>query len=101
MRGWMSLVAKSRETEHLVLAYERLAGFLETFRNIPILFFDEDAGQVYDDLRRQKIRVGTMDLRIASIAISRNAILVSRNLVDFDRIPNLRVEDWTQEAYIN
>ena len=37
-----------------------------------------------------------MDLKIASIAISRKAILVSRNLKDFEGIPNLIVNDWTQ-----
>ncbi|ETX07465.1 MAG: hypothetical protein ETSY2_11025 [Candidatus Entotheonella gemina] len=37
-----------------------------------------------------------MDLRIASIALSRNMTVLSRNLVDFMRVPGLRVEDWTQ-----
>jgi tRNA(fMet)-specific endonuclease VapC len=42
-----------------------------------------------------------MDLKIASIAISQNALLISRNLSDYLQIPNLRVEDWTREAYSN
>lgn len=37
-----------------------------------------------------------MDLKIASIAIPRNAILVSRNLRDFEEVPNLTVEDWAK-----
>ncbi len=37
-----------------------------------------------------------MDLKIASIAISRGAILVSRNLRDFEGIPNLTVKDWSK-----
>jgi predicted nucleic acid-binding protein len=37
-----------------------------------------------------------MDLKIASIAISRKAILVSRNLKDFETVPNLVVNDWTR-----
>ncbi|MGD9563754.1 MAG: type II toxin-antitoxin system VapC family toxin [Pyrinomonadaceae bacterium] len=37
-----------------------------------------------------------MDLKIASIAIAQNAILVSRNLKDFEDIPNLVVNDWTR-----
>jgi tRNA(fMet)-specific endonuclease VapC len=35
-------------------------------------------------------------VKIASIALSREAILVSRNLKDFEQIPDLRVEDWTK-----
>jgi tRNA(fMet)-specific endonuclease VapC len=101
MRGWMAIVARSRTTALLIDAYGDLESFLDAFRNMPVIAFDQDAGKVFDELKKQKIRVGTMDLRIAAIAISRNAILISRNLVDFERIPNLTVEDWTREAYIN
>lgn len=101
MRGWMAFAARSRDTADLILAYSRMESFLDTFRSIPVLPFTPDAGIAYDDLRRQKIRVGTMDLRIASIALAKDAILVSRNLVDFERIPGLTVEDWTRENYIN
>ena len=101
MRGWMAFVARAKDTAGLILAYERLDHFLKTFKSIPLLSFDEEAGKIFDKLRKQKIRVGTMDLRIASIAISRNAILVSRNLVDFERIPGLTFEDWTKKSYIN
>lgn len=36
-----------------------------------------------------------MDLRIASIAISQQMIVVTRNAVDYERIPGLVVQDWT------
>ena len=46
---------------------------------------------------RQKVRIGTRDLRIAATVISKNGILVTRNLQDFERIPGLRFEDWSFE----
>jgi tRNA(fMet)-specific endonuclease VapC len=46
-------------------------------------------------LIRQRIRIGTQDLRIAAITLSVNRILVTRNRKDFDKLPNLRLEDWT------
>jgi len=101
MRGWMAFIAKANSIEKQISAYEKLNRFLENYRYIPILQFDEKAGKVFQNLKNQKIRVGTMDLKIASIAISQNALLVSRNLSDFERIPNLRVEDWMKENYSN
>jgi tRNA(fMet)-specific endonuclease VapC len=74
---------------------------LENYRRIPIMKFDEKAGEAFKNLKKQKIRVGTMDLKIASIAISQNALLISRNISDYEQIPNLRVEDWTKETYSN
>ena len=70
-------------------------------RYIPVIKFDEKAGEAFKDLKKQKIKVGTMDLKIASIAISQKTLLISRNLSDYEQIPNLRVEDWTKETYSN
>jgi tRNA(fMet)-specific endonuclease VapC len=36
-----------------------------------------------------------MDLRIASIALANNMTLLTRNTVDFERVPGLIQEDWT------
>ncbi len=36
-----------------------------------------------------------MDLKIAAIAMSLGATLLSRNLADFKKVPELKVEDWT------
>jgi tRNA(fMet)-specific endonuclease VapC len=40
-------------------------------------------------------RIGAMDLRIAAIAITQNAILLTQNLKDFTDIQDLKVEDWS------
>jgi tRNA(fMet)-specific endonuclease VapC len=45
-------------------------------------------------LRTARIRIGTQDLKIASIALADNATLLSANLVDFRQVPGLDVEDW-------
>ena len=42
----------------------------------------------------QRIRIGTMDLKIAAITIANNATLLSRNLKDFNKVTGLEVEDW-------
>jgi tRNA(fMet)-specific endonuclease VapC len=68
---------------------------LASYSDRQVLPFDEAAADIFDDLRSQRIRIGTMDLRIASIALATGMTLLSRNLVDFQRVPNLNAEDWT------
>ena len=59
------------------------------------LGFNQYAINYYEDLIRQRIRIGTQDLRIAAITLSANGILVTRNRKDFEKVPNLLLEDWT------
>jgi tRNA(fMet)-specific endonuclease VapC len=93
--GWTAYVAKARETTGVVRGYRRLDAILTDFSCAQVLPFDDPAAEAFNDLRRQRIRVGTMDLRIASIALAKNMTVLTRNLVDFRRVPRLAVEDWT------
>ena len=78
-----------------VVAYGRLLQHLDNYRRIPVLAFDETAAVVFQRLRRARLRVGTMDLKIAAIVLSRDALLLSKNLMGFGQVPGLQVEDWT------
>jgi tRNA(fMet)-specific endonuclease VapC len=95
MRGWMAHLAQSQAVAQQVVAYGRLLQHLDNYRRIPILTFDEAAAVVFQRLRRTRLRVGTMDLKIAAIVLSRDALLLSKNLTDFGQVPGLQVEDWT------
>ena len=94
MRGWLALINRARDTERQVPPYERLASMVEFFCQWTILPFDERAAEEFEQLRRQKIRIGTMDLKIAAIALVQEATVLSANLRDFRQVPHLRVEDW-------
>jgi len=48
----------------------------------------------FERLRQQRVRIGTMDLKIAAIALEHNALGLSGNLRDFQQVPGLDVEDW-------
>lgn len=96
MRGWLTYLAKARTLENQVAAYEKLYRFLDNYRAIPVLPFDVVAAAELRRLQSLKIRVGTMDLKIASIALAQNALLITRNLSDFEQVPNLKLADWTQ-----
>ena len=96
MRGWLSYIAKSKNVEQQIIAYQKLHRSLESYRNTKVLDFDEKAAEVFKELKSNKIRIGTMDLKIASIAMANKAILVSRNLNVFEQVPDLTVQDWTR-----
>jgi len=65
---------------------------------LTVLPFDEAAAEVYGSLRArleaEGRRLDEPDLRIASIALSRDLTLVTANVRHFDRVPGLRVENW-------
>jgi len=96
IRGWMAYLARARSLAHQVEAYARLRRHLDNYRSILVLDFDEQAAAEFQRLRRGRIRIGTMDLRIAAIVLSRDATLLSANLADFRAVPGLKVQDWTR-----
>ncbi len=98
MRGWLSYIAKTSSIETQVVAYRRLEKHLANYRTIPIVGFDEKAGQVFQELRVTYPRLGSMDLKIAAISMVNPAILLTRNLSDFGQIAGLRAEDWTMTS---
>lgn len=93
--GWNAYISKARKSADVVRGYERLVKVLTNFSEAQVLPFDEGAANCFDELKKRRIRIGTMDLRIAAIALSRRLTVLSRNLRDFKRVPDLPVEDWT------
>ena len=76
MRGWMAYIARAKTIEQQVQAYQRLHRHLDNYRQIPLLDFDADAGQEFERLRQARIGTGTMDLKIAAIALTSGATLL-------------------------
>ncbi|MGI2906394.1 type II toxin-antitoxin system VapC family toxin [Tolypothrix sp. VBCCA 56010] len=95
MRGWLNAINQSSQSERVIWAYKGLSDGIKYFNNVKLLDFTQDAYSCYKNLVRQRIRVGTQDLRIAAIALSVNGIVVTRNHKDFGKVPNLTIEDWT------
>jgi tRNA(fMet)-specific endonuclease VapC len=68
---------------------------LQSFCEMEVLSYSDEAEDRFVALRRQKVRIATLDLRIASTALVTGSTLLSRNLRDFRQVPGLLVEDWT------
>ncbi len=93
--GAHNFINRARINQDTIRGYTLLMEILQGFSLAPVLPFDAEAIMVFDQMREQKIRVATMDLRIAAIALSRRLILLTRNNRDFDQVPGLVTEDWT------
>ncbi|MEO8497050.1 MAG: type II toxin-antitoxin system VapC family toxin [Planctomycetota bacterium] len=94
MRGWLAGIRRARDVSKQVRPYDQLINLVRFFQAWELLRFDENAARRFGDLRRQRIRVGSQDLKIACIALEMDATLLSANLGDFSQVPGLRVEDW-------
>jgi tRNA(fMet)-specific endonuclease VapC len=98
LRGWLAFIARARSPAAQVPAYSRLRLLVQDFADRHILDFNEQAADLYQQLTRARVRIGTMDLKIAAIVLAHSATLLSRNLRDFQKVPGLQVEDWTVPA---
>ena len=95
MRGWTAYLSKLRSFDGQPSAYIKLNRLLDFFCDVEVLPFDESALQHLQRLWLTRTRVGTMDLKIASIALAHDATELTRNSKDFGKVPGLRIEDWS------
>jgi len=70
-------------------------------QKIHIDSWDEDAARHYGYIRalfkKQGAPIGNNDLLIASHARSINAVLVTNNVREFTRVPDLSIENWVSD----
>ncbi len=95
VRGWTAYLAQKRTMAQQVGAYSRLKNVLNRYLKLTVLEFDEAAAEEFERLQKLRIRIGTMDLKIAAIALTNHATLLTRNSKDFSKVPGLHIEDWS------
>jgi len=93
--GCNTYIAQAKTTADVVRGYLMFDRVLSAFAVALVLLFDAKASAVFDGLVGKRVRIATMDLRIASIALSQGLTLLTRNSRDFSRVPQLLIEDWT------
>lgn len=96
MRGCLAEINRHRNLVEQIPGYERLVGLLVFYQHWQVISLDFRAAQEFQRLRKQRTRIGTMDLKIAAITLVRGALLLSANLRDYRQVPGLRVENWLE-----
>ena len=85
---------KSSQVEQNIAALEQFLLPLE------MADFDQRAAIAYGFVRASLERagnvIGSMDMLIGAHALSLDVVLVTNNTSEFKRIPNLKIEDWTE-----
>jgi tRNA(fMet)-specific endonuclease VapC len=92
-QGEMYAGSERSQTPQESLAHQE--AFFIRFR---ILNFDTAAARVFGHIRARLEKAGTpigpYDMQIAAIAIVHNLILATHNTREFQRIAELKIEDW-------
>jgi tRNA(fMet)-specific endonuclease VapC len=95
VRGRLSVLSRANTLDEQVLAYQGLQQLVKDYRAIVIVSFSHAAALEYQRLRKAHPLLGNMDLKIAAISLTNNAILLTRNASDFGQIGELQTSDWS------
>ena len=98
IRGRLSFLSKAKTVDEQTLAYQGLQQLTLDYQSIAIIPFSREAILEHQRLRKVYPRLGNMDLKIAAIALTNTAILITRNKSDFGQLTELSIEDWSVSA---
>jgi tRNA(fMet)-specific endonuclease VapC len=97
--GWVGKINDPSSVHNLPALYSKLWTTVKYIQTIEVLNFTPEADHClkkllkdYPPLRRNRLQ---KDLRIASIALSIGAKVITRNQRDFSQVTGLLIEDWT------
>jgi tRNA(fMet)-specific endonuclease VapC len=97
--GWVSRLNTTSDSSLMLERYANFCQTIEFVKQFPVLNFEAKADHEYtrillenSALRKKRLR---QDLRIATIALSQGAIVVTRNQRDFSQVPGLQIVDWS------
>ena len=97
LRGWLAAIRQAEAGKGKMSLEYALGQFQQRLVNMaPFTFLSYTAAAeaLAAAMRRQRLRVGTRDLRIAAVCIVHGATLVTRNARDYAQIPGLTFDVW-------
>jgi len=94
LRGWLAKLASFRDVTEQIIAYRKLGDAIQMLSDFTLLQWDAESAARFQAFRKQGIRIGTMDLKIACITLEYDSTLLTRNTVDFSKVPGLRFANW-------
>jgi tRNA(fMet)-specific endonuclease VapC len=95
LRGRLAQVAEAKDGRAKSIAYRFLVDTVMLLSEFTVLQYDAKSDDIYQSLKAQRVRIGTQDLRIASIVLACDGILLTRNLQDFEKVLGLKIQNWS------
>lgn len=95
LTGWQRALHQAKDDARREQVYRRMALTVEALSGWRVLPLSRAALGRHATLMRQHLNVGSNDLKIAASALEHGAIVATRNLRDFGRVPGLSCQDWT------
>ena len=96
----ITLAELQHGVEKSVYPEKNTAALLQFLSILTVLPFDDLAaveyGKICADLQRKGTPIGTMDMLIAAHARAEHMVLVTNNVREFERVPGLEIENWTE-----
>jgi tRNA(fMet)-specific endonuclease VapC len=92
--GWLGFIKRQTLPDRIAHGYDELAAKIPFLASFTIVPYRGTTITLFAHLRGLRLNVGPNDLRIAAVALEHNAVVVTRNLRDFGRIPNVIAENW-------
>lgn len=93
--GRLGYLNRCRNEAEIANACQLLRDTVFRLNQFQVIEYASDAQQIFESLRQSRIRIGSQDMRIAAITLSVGGILVTRNAVDFGKVPGLTIQDWS------
>jgi tRNA(fMet)-specific endonuclease VapC len=95
LTGWQRALNQAKTDARREQIYQRMAHTVEALSGWHVFPLTLAAMSRHAQLIRQRLNVGSNDLKIAATALENNATVVTRNLRDFGRVTGLSCQDWT------
>jgi tRNA(fMet)-specific endonuclease VapC len=101
LNGWVGRVNDPSQINNLPTLYSKFSTTVKYLQTIEILDFTIQADKCLRDMLRENppLRKNRLqkDMRIAAIALTLDATVVTRNRRDFELVPGIKLADWTLE----
>ncbi len=86
-----------RHSAHVAQNEQALLRFLLIMSVLPFpAAAASEYGEIRNDLARRGTPIGPIDMLIAAHARAENLVLVTNNIREFERVPNLKLENWAE-----